>query len=254
MLSQDEQSRYTRQIMIPEIGEAGQEKLKKSKALIAGVGGLGSPIALYLASAGVGTIRIVDNDRVEVTNLNRQVLHWTEDIGRYKAESASAKLSRLNVHIQIEPVVETIDDKTVSGLTEGIDVILDATDNLDTRFILNRAALRRNIPFVHGAVSGFEGRMTTIVPGETACLGCIYRGTIPRQKVPVLGATPAVIGALEATEAIKYLVGAGTLLANQLLVYDGLRMRFVILNIKRDPNCRYCGDELRRPHTDSIQD
>jgi molybdopterin-synthase adenylyltransferase len=241
MLTQDEIQRYTRQIMIKEIGEAGQEKLKKARVLIAGIGGLGSPIALYLAAAGVGYIRIVDNDKVELTNLNRQVVHWTPDIGRNKAESASTKLSQLNNTVHIEPIVGTIDGSSVTGFVSGIDVIMDATDNLETRFILNVAALEKGIPFIHGAVAGFEGRITTIMPGKTPCLGCIYHGNIPKQKTPVLGTTPAVIGTLQATEAIKYIVGAGQILANQLLVYDGLKMRFTTLNIKKDPNCRFCG-------------
>jgi molybdopterin-synthase adenylyltransferase len=242
MLTQEEMQRYARQIMVREIGEAGQEKLKKARVLIAGIGGLGSPIALYLAAAGVGTIRIVDNDTVEMTNLNRQVVHWTADIGSNKTDSAAAKLTRLNDTINIEPVMDTIDEKSVVKLTTGIDVILDATDNLATRFLLNKAALQTGIPFIHGAVSGFEGRLTTIIPGQSPCLGCIYQTDIPKKKTPVLGATPAVIGALQATEAVKYIVGAGQLLVNRLLVYDGLGMRFTILNLKKDPACRYCGE------------
>jgi molybdopterin-synthase adenylyltransferase len=241
MLTQEESQRYARQIMVREIGEDGQEKLKKARVLIAGIGGLGSPIALYLAAAGVGYIRIVDNDKVELTNLNRQVVHWTPDIGRNKTESAAAKLIQLNNIIQIESIVGTIDASSVSDFTSGIDIIMDATDNLETRFLLNAATLEKGIPFIHGAVSGFEGRITTIIPGKTPCLGCIYHGNIPKQKTPVLGATPAVIGALQATEAIKYIVGAGQLLTNQLLIYDGLRMKFTALGIKKDPDCRYCG-------------
>lgn len=241
MLTQQELSRYTRQIMVREIGESGQEKLKNARVLIAGIGGLGSPIALYLAAAGIGTIRIVDNDKVELSNLNRQVVHWTPDINHNKVESATTKLTQLNDIINIEPVVATIDEKSVSKLTSGIDVIMDGTDNLATRFLLNAAALDKGIPFIHGAVSGFEGRITTIIPGKTPCLGCLYRGPIPHQKSPVIGATPAVIGALQATEAIKYIVGTGKLLTNQLLVYNGLNMRFTILGIRADPNCRYCG-------------
>jgi molybdopterin-synthase adenylyltransferase len=240
MLNNEELQRYTRQIMVREIGEAGQEKLKKARVLIAGVGGLGSPIAYYLAAAGVGKIRIVDNDKVELTNLNRQIAHWTQDIGRLKVESAASKLSQLNDTITIEPLVETISESSISQLTADIDVILDATDNLATRFLLNKAAMELGMPFIHGAVAGFEGRLTTIIPGKTPCLGCIYHGDIPKQKTPVIGVTPAVIGALEATEAIKYIVGAGQLLTNQLLVYDGLRMRFTTLGIKKDPNCRFC--------------
>jgi molybdopterin-synthase adenylyltransferase len=241
MLTEKELQRYARQLMIREIGEAGQEKLKQARVLVAGVGGLGSPIALYLAAAGIGHIRLVDNDKVDYTNLNRQVLHWTTDVGRPKTESAGDKLPKLNDAIEIETVHETIDEKSVVRLTEGIDLIMDATDNLETRFVLNGAALQKGIPFFHGAVAGFEGRITTIIPGKTPCLGCIYHGSIPKQKTPVLGATPAVIGSLQVTEAIKYITGAGQLLAGQLLVYDGLRMKFTALTIKKDPNCRFCG-------------
>ncbi len=241
MLTDAELQRYTRQITMREIGEKGQEKLKNARVLLAGVGGLGSPIAMYMAAAGVGKLRLVDNDIVEMTNLNRQIAHWTNDIGSNKAESAANKLRILNNTINIESMVATISESSIGELTSGVDVILDATDNLATRFILNKAALTSKIPFIHGAVAGFEGRMTTIIPGVTPCLGCIYHGDIPKQKTPVIGVTPAVIGALEATEAIKYITGAGQLLTSQLLVYDGLRMRFTVLGIKRDPNCRYCG-------------
>ncbi len=243
MLTDAELQRYTRQITMREIGEKGQEKLKNARVLLAGVGGLGSPIAMYMAAAGVGKLRLVDNDIVEMTNLNRQIAHWTNDIGSNKAESAANKLRILNNTINIESMVATISESSIGELTSGVDVILDATDNLATRFILNKAALTSKIPFIHGAVAGFEGRMTTIIPGVTPCLGCIYHGDIPKQKTPVIGVTPAVIGALEAKEAIKYITGAGQLLTSQLLVYDGLRMRFTVLGIKRDPNCRYCGGD-----------
>ncbi len=241
MLNEKERQRYARQLMIREIGETGQKKLKQAHVLVAGVGGLGSPIALYLAAAGVGHLRLVDNDRVDYTNLNRQVLHWTTDVGRPKTESAADKLPKLNDVIEIETLHETIDEKSETRLTKGIDIIMDATDNLETRFVLNAAALKKGIPFIHGAVAGFEGRMTVIIPGKTPCLGCIYHGNIPKQKTPVLGATPAVVGTLQVTEAIKYITGAGQLLAGQLLVYDGLHMKFTTLTIKKDPNCRFCG-------------
>jgi molybdopterin/thiamine biosynthesis adenylyltransferase len=240
MLSEEERQRYDRQIIVRGIGEEGQEKLKQAKVVIAGTGGLGTPTALYLAAAGVGTIRLIDNDKVELGNLNRQILHWTKDIGRNKVDSASEKLRQLNDKIEIEAVSETITEETASRLLSGFTLILDGTDNLETRFVINKYAVQNGIPFIHGAVNGFEGRLTTILPGKTACLGCIYRGTIPHLKTPVIGVTPAVIGSLEATEAIKFIAGVGQLLTNQLLVYNGLRMRFTTLNIKRDPACNYC--------------
>jgi molybdopterin/thiamine biosynthesis adenylyltransferase len=240
MLSEEEKQRYDRQIMVRGIGEEGQNKLKQARIVIVGTGGLGTPTALYLAAAGVGTIRLIDNDKVELGNLNRQILHWTKDIGRNKVDSASEKLRQLNDKIEVEAVAETITEATVSRLLSGFTLVMDGTDNLETRFVINTYALQSGIPFIHGAVNGFEGRLTTILPGKTPCLGCIYRGTIPHLKTPVIGVTPAVIGSLQATEAIKFITGVGQLLTNQLLVYNGLRMRFTTLNIKRDPACIYC--------------
>ncbi len=240
MLSADERMRYDRQIMVRGVGEEGQNKLKQAKVVIAGSGELGSPIALYLAAAGVGKIRIVDDGKVELSHLNRQVLHWGKDIGRNKTDSLAEKLGQLNDTIEIEALAETIAEDNVSKLISGFDLILDATDNLPTRLLLNCAALKAGIAFVHGAVYGFEGRVTTILPGKTPCLGCLYRGTVFQQKSPAIGVAPAVIGGIQATEAIKYILGTGQLLTNHLLVYDGLRMRFTTLAIRRDPNCRYC--------------
>lgn len=241
MLTAKERERYDRQIMIRGLGEKGQEKLKRAKVIVAGSGGLGSPISIYLAAAGVGTIRIVDHDRVELSNLNRQVLHWDRDIGRNKVDSAAEKLSQLNQSVKIEAVEETISEANISQLVAGFDLIVDAMDNLPTRYLLNKAAIENNIPFVHGAVYGLEGRAMTIIPGKTACLRCVYRGLIPQEKFPVIGVTPAVIGCIQATEVIKYITGIGKLLTNRLLVYDGLNMTFTELAVKREPNCEHCG-------------
>ncbi len=216
MLTTDERKRYDRQIMIRGLGEDGQEKLKQAKVIIAGSGGLGSPAAIYLAAAGVGTIRIVDHDRVELSNLNRQVLHWDRDLGRNKVDSAAEKLRQLNQGVKIEAIEETINEANIQQLVAGFDLIVDAMDNLPTRYLLNRAAIENHIPFVHGAVYGLEGRAMTIVPGKTACLRCVYRGLIPQEKFPVIGVTPAVIGCIQATEVIKYIVGIGKLLTNRL--------------------------------------
>ncbi len=184
---------------------------------------------------------MIDHDRVELSNLNRQVLHWDKDVGREKVISAAEKLQELNGGVQVEAVAETITEANVSRLVAGFDLIVDAMDNLPTRFILNRAAIEHNIPFFHGAVYGLEGRVMTIIPGKTACMGCMYRGPIPQEKFPVIGVTPAVIGCIQATEVIKYLTGIGKLLANRLLVYDGLNMKFTELTVKKDPGCQYCG-------------
>ncbi|MFC2005507.1 ThiF family adenylyltransferase [Chloroflexota bacterium] len=246
MLTNDERKRYDRQIMIREIGEDGQEKLKRAKVIIAGSGGLGSVISIYLVAAGVGTIRTVDHDKVELSNLNRQVLHWEKDIGRKKVDSISEKLSQLNHGVEIEAIDELINENNVSQLVAGFDLIVDAMDNLPIRYLLNKAAIKNHIPFIHGAVYGLEGRAMTIIPGKTACLKCVYRGLIPEEKVPVIGVTPAIIGCIQATEAIKYIVGIGKLLTNRLLAYDGLNMKFTELVVKKDQNCEHCGHSVEK--------
>ena len=241
MLTPNESERYDRQIMIGEIGQVGQEKLKSSRVVIAGAGGLGSPIAIYLTAAGIGTIRIIDHDQVALSNLNRQILHWEEDIGRKKVDSARVKLRNLNSAVEIETIGETITANNVSQLVEGYDVIVDAMDNLPTRYILNRCAIEKNVPFFHGAVNGFEGRVMTVIPGKTACLRCMYRGPVPQEKFPVIGVTPALIGIIQATEVIKYLLGIGNLLTNRLLLYNGLKVTFSEFTVNRNPNCDHCG-------------
>jgi molybdopterin/thiamine biosynthesis adenylyltransferase len=246
MLTPSERERYDRQIMIREIGEEGQEKLKRSRAVIAGAGGLASPISIYLAAAGIGMIRLIDDDQVTLSNLNRQILHWEEDIGRKKIESARTKLRNLNRAVEIETVAETITEGNVSQFVDGCDVIVDAMDNLPTRYILNRCAIEKKVPFFHGAVTGFEGRAMTILPGKTACLRCMYRGPVPQEKFPVIGVAPAVIGSIQATEVIKYLVGIGKLLTNRLLIYDGLKVAFSEFRVSKNPNCDHCGSLVRK--------
>jgi len=245
MLTKDERKKYDRQMMIKGFGEEGQVKLKQAKVFIAGAGGLGSVTTTYLAAAGVGTIRVVDHDKVELSNLNRQILHWDEDIGKKKVTSAAEKLTRLNPKVQVEAIEEVITKANISQLVAGFDLIADAMDNLPTRYLLNKAAIERNIPLFHGAVHGFEGRAMTIIPGETACLRCVYRGAVVEGKFPVIGVTPGVIGCIQATEAIKYIVGIGQLLTNRLLVYDGLNLKFTEFRVKKDPNCEDCGELAR---------
>jgi molybdopterin-synthase adenylyltransferase len=242
MLTPKELERYDRQIMIQGFGATGQEKLKKAKVFLAGVGGLGSPVAIYLTAAGIGTLRITDHDTVELSNLNRQVLHWSKDIGGEKTASAAAKLKKLNPNVKIETYKDTITEENAAKLVGDADVIVDALDNLPTRYLLNKTAIAKNIPFFHGAVYGFEGRAMTVIPGKSACLNCLYHGAIPPQeKFPVIGAAPAVIGCIQATEVIKYITGLGDLLAGRLLNYDGLRMKFTEFSIKKDPGCAHCG-------------
>ncbi len=242
MLTEREFQRYDRQIMLYGFGEEGQEKLKKAKVFIAGAGGLGSPIALYLAAAGAGTIRIADRDKVELSNLNRQVLYHDEDIGKGKAKSAAEKLEKLNPDIKIEAIAETITDANAAQLVGDSDLIVDAMDNLPTRYLLNKTAIDKKIPFFHGAVYGFEGRAMTVIPGKSACLNCIYHGaTAPSEKFPVIGITPAVIGCIQAAEVIKYITGLGELLTGRLLNFDAIKMTFNEFRVKRDPDCEHCG-------------
>ncbi|MCX5880219.1 MAG: HesA/MoeB/ThiF family protein [Deltaproteobacteria bacterium] len=240
MLTGEELDRYSRQIMIPQIGEKGQEKLKRAKVFIAGVGGLGSPVSIYLTAAGVGHLRMVDHDRVDLTNLNRQVVHWSGDVGKRKVESAQEKLNKLNPNVTVETLSVTISEENASELITGFDLIVDAMDNLPTRYLLNKKAIEHGIPFFHGAVNGFEGRAMTVIPGKTACLRCLYRGPVPESKFPVIGVTPAVIGCIQATEVIKYLVGSGALLGNRLLAYDGLNLKFTEFKVQRNPQCEHC--------------
>jgi len=240
MLTENELERYDRQIMIDGFGKEGQERLKRAKVFIAGAGGLGSPVSIYLAAAGVGRIRIVDDDRVEISNLSRQILHWDGDVGSSKAESAKEKLQRLNQNVQLEGISERITEDNILQLVADCDLIVDAMDNFPTRYLLNKAALAKNIPFLHGAVYGFEGRATTIIPGKTPCLRCIYPKAPAPEKFPVIGVAPAVIGCIQATEAIKYILGLGELLGGRLLVYDGLSLRFFEFKLKKDPECKEC--------------
>jgi len=241
LLSRSEFKRYDRQIMIDGFGEEGQERLKKTKVLVAGIGGLGSSAAIYLTAAGVGKIRMIDHDKVELSDLNRQILHWDGDIGKEKVSSAKEKLERLNPDVQIESIKEKITEDNILGLVADYDIIVDGMDNFPTRYLLNKAALTKNIPFFHGAVYGFEGRVMTIIPGKTPCLRCLYPKAPPPEKFPVVGVAPAVIGCIQATEAIKYIIGTGELLTGNLLIYDGLTLEFMKIEVKRDSNCGECG-------------
>ena len=238
MLSKRELARYERQIIIPGWTKVGQEKLKKAKVLVAGAGGLGSVILTYLAVVGVGRIKIIDGDKVELSNLNRQVLHTDRDIGRDKVDSAKEKLELLNPDIKVEAIKELITENNVFDLV-GDYPIVDAMDNLPTRLLLNRVAVKKNLPLFHGAVYGFEGRATTVIPGKTSCLKCLYQDVMPG-KIPVVGVTPAVIGCIQATEVIKYFLSIGELLTDRLLIYDGLSMRFSEVKLKKDPKCSEC--------------
>lgn len=231
--------RYDRQIRL--FGVEGQEKIAGSKVFIAGAGGLGSPISVYLAAAGVGEIVIVDDDEVELSNLNRQILHWERDIGKKKAVSAREKLAEMNSDIVIETTTETISEGNVSRLVADADIVIDAMDNFPARYLLNEAALKKNIPFIHGAIFGFHGQATMVIPGASACLRCIFPKAPPPAPPPVVGVTPGIIGLIQATEALKYITGTGELLSGKLLIWDGLAPSLETIEVARDPHCPDCG-------------
>jgi adenylyltransferase/sulfurtransferase len=241
-LTKDERERYSRQMIIPGFGEAGQLKLKNSHVIVAGLGGLGSPAAVYLVAAGVGHLTILDAQRVELSNLNRQVLHWHADVGRSKAESAAEKLSALNPDAKIDSRVERLTSKNIGRLLKNVDVVLDGMDNYPARYLINEACVRSRTPFVHGAVEGFIGQLSTILPGEGPCLKCIIPKEPLRKPVfPVLGATPGVIGCLEAMEAIKLITGVGEPLVGRMVIFNGNDMKFDEMVVKRNPECAVCG-------------
>lgn len=240
MLKESEKQRYSRQIRL--FGEEGQEKLKRTCAFIAGAGGLGSVVSLYMVAAGFGKIIVADCDKVDLSNLNRQVLHWTGDVGKSKARSAEETLKGINPEIEVEALEETIDEKNIEVLLQGCDIIMDAMDNFPIRYLLNKTALKKGIPLFHGAICGFQGQATTVIPGKTACLRCIFPKAPPAETFPALGSTCGVIGSVQVTEAVKYTLGEGELLENRLLLWDGLDSRMEEISLEPNPNCKECGD------------
>jgi molybdopterin-synthase adenylyltransferase len=239
-LSDEERKRYNRQILMDGWGEAAQLKLKKSTVFVAGAGGLGSPASIYLAVAGVGHIKLCDFDAVEPANLNRQILHEDTRIGANKAVSGKATLERLNPSIRVTAITDKIVPGNVDALVGDADIVIDCMDNFPTRYALNECVLRKRIPLVHGSVRGMEGQLTFIQAPETPCLRCLFAEAPPPEVFPVLGATPGVIGTMEAMEALKYLTGIGTTLKNRLLVWNGADMEFRLLKVRRDPDCPTC--------------
>lgn len=240
-LSESELTRYNRQILLSDFGEEGQRKLKGSHAVVVGAGGLGSPISIYLACAGVGRITLVDCELVELSNLNRQILHHDEDIGEKKVFSAARKLGRLNPQVEVTPLFERVTWDNAKELIKGADVVLDGLDNFETRFILNSACVNMHIPFIHGGVWGLLGQVTTIIPGKTPCLSCIIPEPPGKKETfPVFGVTPALIGSLEAAEAIKLLSGLGDLLAGRMLYLNAENMNVELVEIARREDCKVC--------------
>ncbi|MCX8021629.1 MAG: HesA/MoeB/ThiF family protein [Syntrophorhabdaceae bacterium] len=240
-LNEREKIRYNRQIIYGDFGEEGQLKLKGSHVLIAGTGGLGSPNAINLVYAGIGKITVVDCDVVELSNLNRQSLHWEENINQEKVYSGAEKLKRMNPNVEVIPLHTRITDENVDGLIADCDLVIDCMDNMATRFIINEACVKRGIPFIFGGIRGLEGQITTIIPGKTPCLECIFpRGIEGKKPFPVFGATPAFIASLQSMEAIKLLAGFGELLAGRMLYFSGETMEFTIIKIEKKNECKIC--------------
>ena len=247
-LTEAQTRRYSRHLLVPEVGEEGQVKLLASKVLLIGAGGLGSPAALYLAAAGVGTLGIIDADVVDDSNLQRQIIHTTDRIGEYKAESARIAIGALNPDVKVKTYIERLDETNVQQLVEEYDVIVDGTDNFPTRYLLNDAAVVANKPVVHGSVFRFEGQVTVLKPYDGPCYRCLYPEPPPPALAPscaeagVLGVLPGIIGLLQATETIKLLLGIGEPLVGRLSTYDALAGEFNELRLFRDPNCPACGE------------
>jgi molybdopterin/thiamine biosynthesis adenylyltransferase/rhodanese-related sulfurtransferase len=240
--------RYSRHLLIPEVGEAGQFKLLDSKVLLIGAGGLGSPAGYYLAAAGVGTIGIIDADVVDDSNLQRQILHNTSRIGEYKAESARETIEALNPDVKVVTYIERLDETNVARIIADYDLIIDGTDNFPTRYLLNDAAIIANKPVIHGSVFRFEGQLTVFKPYEGPCYRCLYPEPPPMALAPscaeagVLGVLPGIIGILQATEAIKLLLNIGEPLVGRMMTYDALAGEFSELRLYRDPHCPACGE------------
>ena len=246
VLSSTQYERYSRHVLVPEVGEHGQLRLLESKVLLIGAGGLGSPAALYLAAAGVGTIGVIDADVVDLSNLQRQIVHTTDRVGMPKVDSAELSIRALNPDVTVVKYTERLTSKNVLDVISGYDVIVDGTDNFPTRYLLNDASLVAGIPVVHGSIFQFEGSVTVYKPHEGPCYRCQYPEPPPAELAPscaeggVLGVLPGIVGTLQATEALKLLLEIGTPLIGRQVRYDALEMEFVELRMRRDPNCPVC--------------
>jgi len=242
--------RYDRTLRLPGVGPEGQEKLLRSAVLIVGVGGLGCSAALHLAAAGVGRIGLADGDAVELSNLQRQILYVTGDIGRPKPEVAGKRLRALNPDVQVQEYYGRVTGADIRNLVRDYDIVVDGTDNLATRFLINRACVELGKPWVYGAVLAFTGQLMTVLPGRGPCYRCLYREEPPApppgtETYGVLGTVPGVVGTLQANEVLKYVLGAGEPLVGRLLIFEALTGRFELVAVDRDPRCPDCGPGSR---------
>ncbi|HXF92206.1 MAG TPA: molybdopterin-synthase adenylyltransferase MoeB [Nitrospiraceae bacterium] len=245
----DEQiTRYSRHILLPEVGGKGQKKIAQAKILLVGAGGLGSPAALYLAAAGVGTIGLIDSDVVDLSNLQRQVIHHTPDVGRPKVVSAREKIQALNPDVSVETYEDRLTSKNALDVVKGYDVIIDGVDNFPAKFLINDTCFFAGKPLVHGGILRFDGRVMTIIPGKSACYRCVFKNPPPPglvascQEAGVIGVLAGIIGTLQATEALKLVLGIGRSLTDRMLDFDARRTAFREIRIRRNPNCPLCGE------------
>ena len=246
--TEEQLQRYSRHIILPEVGGKGQKKIAGAKVFIVGAGGLGCPVGYYLTAAGVGTIALIDNDSVELSNLQRQIAHSVNTVGVNKAESAKKTFEALNPDVEVIAIKERINNKNILDLIKDYDIIVDGSDNFPTRYLINDACVMLKKPLVSGAILRFEGQLTTIIPGEGPCYRCLFEDPPPPGLVPscqeagVLGVLPGVIGALQATEVLKLILGKGKPLNGQLLIYEALTSNFRKVKIPKNPKCPICGD------------
>lgn len=246
-LREDQIERYSRQIILPNVGGKGQEKLLDAKILIIGAGGLGSPAALYLASAGIGKLGIVDSDAVELNNLQRQIIHNIDNVGKPKVDSAKERLDAINSDVEVVTYKLRLSSQNIMEIIKGYDMIVDGSDNFPTRYLVNDACVLSKRPLSHGGIFRFDGQAITILPGQSACYRCLFPeppppGLVPScQEAGILGAVAGVIGVIQANEVLKYVLGIGDLLTGKLLVFNALDSSFRQVKVPKDPKCPVCG-------------
>ena len=245
-LNDEQIERYSRHIILSDVGVEGQEKILNGKVLIIGAGGLGAPAALYLAAAGVGTIGLVDADLVELSNLQRQIIHFTPDVGKPKVLSAKEKIAAINPDVKVVAYQERVHSGNIAGIIKEYDFVIDGTDNFPAKFLINDACVFQSKPFSHGGILRFDGQAMTYVPGQ-ACYRCIFNAPPPKNAVPtcsqagILGAVAGILGTIQAAEALRFLIGKGDLLVNRLLVFNAMNMSFRQVTFKKNQNCPVCG-------------
>ncbi len=243
-MNEKQHERYLRHIMLSEVGEAGQKKLLTGSVLIVGTGGLGSPVAMYLAAAGIGTIGIMDADKVDLSNLQRQVIHNMESLGKDKVLSAKERMTSINPDINIIDYSERLTNDNADEIIAKYEFVIDATDNLSSKFLIADSCYKTGVPYSHAGIKEFLGQTMTVIPGQTACYRCLFDEPVPGADKPfgLFGVLPCVIGGIQATEAIKYILGIGELLINKILIYNALEMSFRKVDVAKNEHCRLCGN------------